>query len=144
VKAIGCLPNIIRIRVRAPSLESQNEQLGRVLIEFAQENIPCWNLDSTPGEITWVVSQHDIGKASSIVATHFSTPEKEEYGVMFSLVGNKLPEDSESALIDEIQSLLEVEVISETDHAIRLLSKNKEILSMLEILADCLNLSIES
>jgi len=144
VKAIGCLPNIIRIRARAPSLESQNEQLGRVLIEFAQENIPCWNLDSTPGELTWVVSQHDIGKASSIVATHFSTPEKEEYGVMFSLVGNKLPEDSESALIDEIQSLLEVEVISETDHAIRLLSKNKEILSMLEILADCLNLSIES
>ena len=143
VKAIGCLPNIVRIRARAPSLESQNEQLGRVLIEFAHQNIPCWHLDSTHGEIAWVLSQHDIGKANSIVSAHFSTPETEEYGVMFSLVGNKLPEDSELSIIHEIQTLLDVEVLSATDHAIRLLSKKKEIHSMLEVLAEYLNLSIE-
>ena len=62
---------------------------------------------------------------------------------MFSLVGNKLPEDSELSIIHEIQTLLDVEVLSATDHAIRLLSKKKEIHSMLEVLAEYLNLSIE-
>ena len=56
VKAIGCLPNVTRLTVSSSSLEAQSELLGRVLIGLADENIACWNLDSIPGQISWVVS----------------------------------------------------------------------------------------
>jgi len=142
VKAIGCLPSIARISVRSPSLEVQSEKLGRVLIEFAEKDIPCWNLDSLPGHITWVLSQHDLTIATSIISKHFSEPEISEFGVMFSLVGNKLPDDSEVLLTNQLKELLDVEVLSVTEHAIRLISKNKDVHSMLEILANHLQLAI--
>jgi predicted protein tyrosine phosphatase len=63
---------------------------------------------------------------------------------MFSLVGNKLPDDSELLLTNQLKELLEVEVLSITDHAIRLISKNKNVHSMLEILAKHLQLAIEA
>jgi len=144
VKAIGCLPSIVRMSVRSPSLEIQSEKLGRVLIEFAEENIPCWNLDSIPGHISWILSQHDLVIAKSIVSKHFTEPNISEFGVMFSLVGNKLPDDSELLLTNQLKELLEVEVLSITDHAIRLISKNKNVHSMLEILAKHLQLAIEA
>ena len=144
VKAIGCLPSIARMSVRSPSLEVQSEKLGRVLIEFADENIPCWDLDSTPGHISWIVSQHDLVIATSIVTKHFTAPKISEFGVMFSLVGNKLPDDSELLLTNQLKELLEVEVLSVTVHAIRLISKNKDVHSMLKILAKHLQLAIEA
>ena len=144
VKAIGCLPSIARMSVRSPSLEVQSEKLGRVLIEFADKNIPCWDLDSTPGHISWIVSQHDLVIATSIVTKHFTAPKISEFGVMFSLVGNKLPDDSELLLTNQLKELLEVEVLSVTVHAIRLISKNKDIPSMLKILAKHLQLAIEA
>ena len=144
VKAIGCLPNIARISVYSPSLELQSEKLGRVLIEFAEGNISCWDLDSIPGHISWVVSQHDLASATIIVTKYFVEPEISEFGVMFSLVGNKLPEDSELLLTNQLKELIEVEVLSITDHAIRLISKNKDVNSMLEVLAKHLKLAIEA
>lgn len=144
VKAIGCLPSIARMSVRSPSLEVQSEKLGRVLIEFADKNIPCWDLDSTPGHISWIVSQHDLVIATSIVTKHFIAPKISEFGVMFSLVGNKLPDDSELLLTNQLKELLEVEVLSVTVHAIRLISKSKDVHSMLEILAKHLQLAIEA
>ena len=144
VKAIGCLPSIARMSVRSPSLEVQSEKLGRVLIEFADKNIPCWDLDSTPGHISWIVSQHDLVIATSIVTKHFTAPKISEFGVMFSLVGNKLPDDSELLLTNQLKELLEVEVLSVTVHAIRLISKNKDVHSMLKILAKHLQLAIEA
>lgn len=144
VKAIGCLPSIARISVHSPSLEVQSEKLGRVLIEFAQENVPCWNLDSVPGHISWIVSQHDLTVATRIVSEHFTEHEISEFGVMFSLVGNKLPEDSEFLLTQQLKELLELEVLSVNEHAIRLISKNKDVQSMLKVLADHLKLALEA
>jgi len=63
---------------------------------------------------------------------------------MFSLVGNKLPEDSEFILTQQLKELLEVEVLSINEHAIRLISKNKDVHSMLKVLADHLELAIEA
>ena len=143
VKAIGCLPNVVRITVQSPSLEVQSENLGRVLVDFAEENIPCWDLESNPGSISWIVSQHDLKIAKSIVSTYFDKTSTFEFGVMFSLVGNKLPEDSESMLTDKIKQILDVEVLSVNDHAIRLISKNNDIHSMLEALANYLQLAVE-
>lgn len=143
VKAIGCLPNVVRITVQSPSLEVQSEKLGRVLVDFAEESIPCWDLESIPGSISWIVSQHDLKVAKNIVSTYFEKIKTFEFGVMFSLVGNKLPEDSESMLTDKIKQMLDVEVLSVNDHAIRLISKNNEIHSMLETLANYLQLAVE-
>ena len=143
VKAIGCLPNVVRITVQSPSLEVQSENLGRVLVDFAEENIPCWDLESNPGSISWIVSQHDLKIAKSIVSTYFDKTSTFEFGVMFSLVGNKLPEDSESMLTDKIKQILDVEVLSVNDHAIRLISKKNDIHSMLEVLANYLQLAVE-
>jgi len=144
VKAIGCLPSIARISVHSPSLEVQSEKLGRVLIELAEENIPCWDLNSIPGKISWIVSQHDLIIATTIVSEHFLEPQISELGVMFSLVGNKLPEDSELTLTNQLKELLEVEVLSITEHAIRLISKNKDVYTMLGELAKNLQLTIEA
>lgn len=144
VKAIGCLPSIARISVDSLSLEVQSEKLGRVLIQLAQENIPCWNLDSVPGHISWIVSQHDLTIATKVVNEHFGEHEVSEFGVMFSLVGNKLPEDSEFILTQQIKELLDVEVLSINEHAIRLISKNKDVQSMLKVLANHLKLAIEA
>lgn len=144
VKAIGCLPNIVRISVQSPSLEVQSEKLGRVLVDFAEENIPCWNLDSKPGSITWIISQHDLKVATSIVSTYFTELDTSEYGVMFSLVGNKLPDDSEVMLTNEVKQMLDVEVLSVNEHAIRLISKSNDVYSMLETLANYLQLALEA
>ena len=143
VKAIGCLPNVVRIRVQSLSLEVQSEKLGRGLVEFADENIPCWDLESIPGSITWIVSQHDLKVAKNIVSTYFEKIDTLDFGVMFSLVGNKLPEESEGMLTDKLKQMLDVEVLSVNDHAIRLISKSNEIHSMLETLADYLQLAVE-
>lgn len=143
VKAIGCLPNVVRIRVQSLSLEVQSENLGRVLVEFADENIPCWDLESIPGSITWIVSQHDLKVAKNIVSTYFEKIDTLDFGVMFSLVGNKLPEDSEGMLTDKLKQMLDVEVLSVNDHAVRLISESNEIHSMLETLADYLQLAVE-
>ena len=121
VKAIGCLPSIARISVDSPSLEVQSEKLGRVLIQLAQENIPCWNLDSVPGHISWIVSQHDLTIATKVVSEHFGEHEISDFGVMFSLVGNKLPEDSEFILPPEIKRLLDGEVLSINEDGIRVI-----------------------
>lgn len=144
VKAIGCLPNVVRLSVESPSLEVQSEKLGRILVDFAEENIPCWNLDSKPGSISWILSQHDLMIATEIVSTYFNPPKISEYGVMFSLVGNKLPEDSENLLVSNLKEILDVEILSVTDHAIRLISKNNEIHSMLNTLASYLQLTVEA
>lgn len=144
VKAIGCLPSIARMSVDSLSLEVESEKLGRVLIEFAEKGIPCWNLETVPGHISWIVSQHDLTVAKAIVREHFGQPEISEFGVMFSLVGNKLPEDSEIQLTNQLKELLEVEVLSITEHAIRLISKNKDVQSMLKVLADHLKLALEA
>lgn len=143
VKAIGCLPNIVRLSVQSPSLEVQSEKLGRVLVDFADENIPCWDLESKPGSITWIISQHDLTVAKSIVSTYFDKIQTLEFGVMFSLVGNKLPDDSEAELTGKLKQILDVEVLSVNDHAIRLISKNSEIHTMLETLANYLQLAVE-
>ena len=101
-------------------------------------------MDSIPGHISWIVSQHDLVSATFIVAKYFIEPEISEFGVMFSLVGNKLPEDSELLLTNQLKQLIEVEVLSITDHAIRLISKNKDVNTMLEVLAKHLKLAIEA
>ena len=141
VKAIGCLPNVTRLTVSSSSLEVQSEQLGRVLIDLATENIACWNLDSIPGQISWIVSQHDLAKASQIVTNHFSKPDITEYGVMFSLVGNKLPNEENALLSPEMISLLELEIVSVTDHAVRVISSRHDVSSMLDTLANHLDLT---
>ena len=143
VKAIGCLPNVTRLTVSSSSLEAQSELLGRVLIGLADENIACWNLDSTPGQISWIVSQHDLEKANRIITNHFNAPEVSEYGVMFSLVGNKLPNVKNALLSTEMTSLLELEIVSITDHAVRVISTRNDISVMLETLANELELTIK-
>ena len=143
VKAIGCLPNITRLTVNSSSLEVQSENLGRVLIELADRNISCWNLDSIPGQVSWIVSQHDLEKAKEIVTNHFSVPDVNEYGVMFSLVGNKLPNDSADILSSSTARQLGLEIVSTTDHAVRVISKRKDISTMLDILASDLKLTVE-
>jgi aspartate kinase len=141
VKAIGCLPNVTRLTVSSSSLEVQSEHLGRVLIDLATENIACWNLDSIPGQISWIVSQHDLQKARQIVTNYFSTPDITEYGVMFSLVGNKLPNEENALLSPEMISLLELEIVSVTDHAVRVISSRHDVSSMLDTLANHLDLT---
>jgi len=143
VKAIGCLPNVTRLTVSSSSLEAQSELLGRVLIGLADENIACWNLDSIPGQISWIVSQHDLEKANRIITNHFNAPEVSEYGVMFSLVGNKLPNVKNALLSTEMTSLLELEIVSITDHAVRVISTRNDISVMLETLANELELTIK-
>ena len=143
VKAIGCLPNVTRLTVNSSSLEVQSELLGRVLIDLAKENIACWNLDTIPGQISWIVSQHDLEKANQIITNRFSAPGVSEYGVMFSLVGNKLPNVKNTLLSPEMTSILELEIVSVTDHAVRVISTRNDISLMLDTLANYLELTIE-
>ena len=143
VKAIGCLPRIARISVSSASDGVLTEMLGRVLIDLGERNIACWNLDTLPNRISWIVSQHNLEEAQMIISTHFSEPEIKEFGVMFSLVGNKLPGESVEVLSEELMDTLEIEIVSKTDHAVRIISKKRDIRAMLELLAEHLQLTVE-
>ena len=117
--------------------------LGRILIDLSEHNIACWNLNTQPDSISWIVSQHNLDDAYTIISNHFSNPEIEEYGVMFSLVGNKLPGENEGVLSQELIEMLEIEIVSKTDHAVRIISKKRDIQAMLDLLANHLQLSTE-
>ena len=143
VKAIGCLPRIARISVSSASDGVLTEMLGRVLIDLGERNIACWNLDTLPNRISWIVSQHNLEEAQMIISTHFSEPEIQEFGVMFSLVGNKLPGESVEVLSEELMDTLEIEIVSKTDHAVRIISKKRDIRAMLQLLAEHLQLTVE-
>ena len=62
---------------------------------------------------------------------------------MFSLVGNKLPNVKNALLSTEMTSLLELEIVSITDHAVRVISTRNDISVMLETLANELELTIK-
>lgn len=143
IKAIGCLPRIARISVSSSSDGILTEMLGRILIDLSEQNIACWNLNTQPDSISWIVSQHNLDDAYTIISNHFSNPEIEEYGVMFSLVGNKLPGENEEFLSQELIEMLEIEIVSKTDHAVRIISKKRDIQAMLDLLANHLQLSTE-
>ena len=143
IKAIGCLPRIARISVSSSSDGILTEMLGRILIDLSEQNIACWNLNTQPDSISWIVSQHNLDDAYTIISNYFSNPEIEEYGVMFSLVGNKLPGENEGVLSQELIEMLEIEIVSKTDHAVRIISKKRDIQAMLDLLANHLQLSTE-
>lgn len=144
VKAIGCLPSVARLTITTSSLELQSQQLGRVLLDFAEAEIPCWSLSSQPREISWVVSQHDLPKALELVTLRFEEPQVNEYGALVSLVGNKLPQPSESLLSSKMIEDLDIELLSNTDHAIRLLSVSHDVHRLLKTLSKTLELSIRN
>ena len=62
---------------------------------------------------------------------------------MFSLVGNKLPNVKNTLLSPEMTSMLELEIVSVTDHAVRVISTRNDISLMLDTLASYLELTIE-
>ena len=84
-----------------------------------------------------------IDNATSNINYYFSEPEIQEFGVMFSLVGNKLPGESVEVLSEELMDTLEIEIVSKTDHAVRIISKKRDIRAMLELLAEHLQLTVE-
>jgi aspartate kinase len=144
VKAVGCLPSVARLSIRTSSLEMQTKQLGRVLLDFAEAEIPCWNVTSQPRDISWIISQHDLPRALELVTMHFEAPQISMYGALVSLVGNKLPHPSTSLISEQMIEELEIELLSNTDHAIRMLSSTNDVQNLLKTLSDELNLRVQN
>jgi aspartokinase len=122
----------------------QTKQLGRVLLDFAEAEIPCWNVTSQPRDISWIISQHDLPRALELVTMHFEAPQISMYGALVSLVGNKLPHPSTSLISEQMIEELEIELLSNTDHAIRMLSSTNDVQNLLKTLSDELNLRVQN
>ena len=134
IKAIGCLPSVVSIHSQTKSLEQQSGQLGEVLVRFAEAEISCWHLDAQPGELRWIVSQHDSIHAQRLIEEHFGSTTIEPYTAIVSLVGNRDGNDLDGLRNQDLEEL-EIEVLSEAEHAIRLLTKRRNIVEVLHHLS---------
>ena len=133
IKAIGCMPSVASIRCQSKSLEQQSRRLGEVLVQFDQEGIACWHLDSQPGDIRWIVSQHDSSKAKRLIEDQFGQASQESHTALLSLVGNR--EMAQEVLDARGAEALGVEILSDTGHAVRLLAQTKDMGQLLHELS---------
>jgi len=133
IKAIGCMPSVASIRCQSKSLEQQSRRLGEVLVQFDQEGIACWHLDSQPGDIRWIVSQHDSSKAKRLIEDQFGQASQESHTALLSLVGNR--EKAQEVLDARGAEALGVEILSDTGHAVRLLAQTKDMGQLLHELS---------
>lgn len=135
IKAIGCLPSVVSIHCLTRSLEQQSRRLGEVLVNFAEAEIACWHLDAQPGEIRWIVSQHDADTACELIEKHFSESTSETFSAIVSLVGNRKTTQRGSYIRLEEAERLGVEVLSDTGHAVRMLTKTEDMAELLRQLS---------
>ena len=134
IKAIGCLPSVVSIQSQTKSLEQQSGRLGEVLVEMSEADISCWHLDTQPGEIRWIVSQHDAITAQAVVERHFGSTKMETYTAIVSLVGNREGANSGGFTSSDIEHL-EIEILSQAEHAVRLLTKTQNLVGLLQNLS---------
>ena len=139
VKGIGCLASVASLSIETLSLEAQSKNLGHLLVDFSNEDISCWNLDSQPGELRLIISQHDLIKSQQIVTKYFQSPTVEKFSAMISLVGNGT-EQQQMALFEDISNKWEFELLSQSPHSVRLLAKVEDIKSILVEMSQCYNL----
>jgi aspartokinase len=130
IKGIGCLASVASLSIKTLSLEEQSKNLGRLLVDFSNENISCWHLHSQPGELRIIISQHDLIKSQEFVAKHFQSPEVETYSAMISLIGNGT-EQEQRALFEEISNKWQFELLSQSPHSVRLLAKVDDVKAIL-------------
>ena len=133
IKAIGCMPSVVSIRSQSKSLEQQSRRLGEVLVQFDEVGIACWHLDSQPGDIRWIVSQHSSDEAKRLIEAQFGTASQESYAALLSLVGNR--EKTQEVLDARSAEALGVEILSDTGHAVRLLAQTKDMSQLLHELS---------
>ena len=133
IKAIGCMPSVVSIRCQSKSLEQQSRRLGEVLVQFDEEGIACWHLDPQPGDIRWIVSQHDSDKATILIEAQFGQASQQTYTAILSLVGNR--EKAQEVLDVRGAEALGVEILSDTGHAVRLLAQTKDMSHLLHELS---------
>jgi len=133
IKAIGCMPSVASIRCQSKSLEQQSRRLGEVLVQFDEEGIACWHLDSQPGDIRWIVSQHDSSKAKRLIEDQFGRASQKSHTALLSLVGNR--EKAQEVLDARGAEALGVEILSDTGHAVRLLAQTKDMGQLLHELS---------
>ena len=133
IKAIGCMPSVVSIRSQSKSLEQQSRRLGEVLVQFDEVGIACWHLDSQPGDIRWIVSQHNSDEAKRLIEAQFGTASQESYAALLSLVGNR--EKTQEVFDARSAKALGVEILSDTGHAVRLLAQTKDMSELLHELS---------
>lgn len=133
IKAIGCMPSVVSIRSQSKSLEQQSRRLGEVLVQFDEVGIACWHLDSQPGDIRWIVSQHNSDEAKRLIEAQFGTASQESYAALLSLVGNR--EKTQEVFDARSAEALGVEILSDTGHAVRLLAQTKDMSELLHELS---------
>jgi aspartate kinase len=134
IKAIGCLPRVVSIRCQTKSLGQQSGKLGDILVDLDKAEIACWHLDAQPGELRWIVSQHDVEVARELIEKQFGTTETESFSAIISLVGNQFDAQREAWHSDE-SARLGIEVLSDTGHAVRMLTKNDDMVDLLHQLS---------
>jgi aspartokinase len=139
IKGIGCLASVASLSIKTLSLEEQSKNLGRLLVDFSNENISCWHLHSQPGELRLIISQHDLIKSQEFVAKHFQSPKVETYSAMISLIGNGT-EQEQRALFEEISKKWQFELLSQSPHSVRLLAKVDDIKTILAEMNQSYNL----
>ena len=130
IKGIGCLASVASLSVKTLSLEEQSKNLGRLLVDFSNENISCWHLHSQPGELRLIISQHDLIKSQKFVAKHFQSPKVEKYSAMISLIGNGT-EQEQIEFFEEISNKWQFELLSQSPHSVRLLAKVDDVKAIL-------------
>jgi aspartate kinase len=138
IKAIGCMPSVVSIRCQSKSLEQQSRRLGEVLLQFDEEAIACWHLDSQPGDIRWIVSQHDSLIATRLIEAQFGPADLETHTAILSLVGNR--EEPQEALNEERASAMGIEILSDTGHAVRMLTQTTDMVMLLKELSQLCDL----
>jgi hypothetical protein len=119
-------------------LEQQSRRLGEVLLQFDEEAIACWHLDSQPGDIRWIVSQHDSLIATRLIEAQFGPADLETHTAILSLVGNR--EEPQEALNEERASAMGIEILSDTGHAVRMLTQTTDMVMLLKELSQLCNL----
>lgn len=134
IKAIGCLPSVVSIQCLTKSLEQQSGRLGDVLVDFSKAEIACWHLDAQPGEIRWIVSQHDADKARKLIEKQFETTQSEAFSAIVSLVGNRVETQRNTFSSDDAKRL-GIQILSDTGHAVRMLTKTHDMVDLLRQLS---------
>ena len=126
IKAIGCKTGVAIIS----TLKPLKNEFFRIIEE---EGITVWSLNSTPSGSRLIISAHDL----EIINSSLEDADIEYRTAIISMVGNGI----DTTIVN--LSGLDTEVISESEHGLRLILDTEDLVGALEALARVNGLTIQ-
>jgi aspartokinase len=120
IKAIGCKTGVAIITTPKP-LKNEFFQI------IEEEGITVWSLNSTPSGSRLIISAHDL----EIVEQELEDAKIESRTAIVSMVGNGI----DTTIVELLN--LKIEVISESEHGLRLILDTEDLTGSLAKLARC-------